>query len=43
MNYNVQNFNRDKMNANRNLLIEVSFTILFVSIIIFSCVVLFGS
>ena len=43
MNSDVQNFTQDKVNSNGNLLIEISMTIMFVSIIIFSCMVLFGS
>jgi hypothetical protein len=42
MNNDVQNFTQDKMNSNGNLLLEISMTIIFVSIIIFSCLVLFG-
>jgi hypothetical protein len=42
MNNNVQNLAQNKMNPNGNLLMEISMTIIFVSIIIFSCIVLFG-
>ena len=42
MNNDIQNITQDKMNSNGNLLMEVSMTIIFVSIIIFSCLVLFG-
>jgi hypothetical protein len=42
MNNDVQNLTQDKMNSNGNLFMEISMTIIFVSIIIFSCVVLFG-
>jgi hypothetical protein len=42
MNNDVQNLTQGKMNSNGNLLMEVSMTIIFISIIIFSCLVLFG-
>lgn len=42
MNNDVQNLTQDKMNSNGNLFIEISMTIVFVSIIIFSCFVLFS-
>jgi hypothetical protein len=43
MNNDVQNFTEGKINPNGNVLIEISLTIVFLSIIVFSCLVLFGS
>jgi hypothetical protein len=43
MNNDIQNLAQGNMNSNGNLLIEISMTIVFVSIIIFSCMVLFGA
>jgi hypothetical protein len=43
MSNDIQNLAQDNMNSNGNLLIEISMTIVFVSIIIFSCIVLFGA
>jgi hypothetical protein len=43
MNNDVQNLTQNKMKSNGNLLMEISMTIIFISIIIFSCLVLFGS
>gem|GEM_PF-2161239 len=44
MNNNVQNFvHKVNLNTNANTIIEVSMTVVFVAIIIFSCLVLFGS
>lgn len=43
MGNSIQNFTQRKANSNTYLFIEISMTIVFVSIIIFSCLVLFGS
>jgi hypothetical protein len=43
MNNDIQNLAHDKVNSNANTFIEISLTVVFVSIIIFSCLVLFGS
>ena len=43
MNRNVQNITRENTNSNGDLFIEISMTVVFISIIIFSCLVLFGS
>jgi hypothetical protein len=41
MSENIQNLTKDKKNS--NVLIEISLALVFVSIIIFSCLVLLGS
>jgi hypothetical protein len=42
MTNDVQNFTQDNLNSNGNLLLEISMTIVFICIIVFSCFVLFG-
>ena len=43
MNNDYQNFAREKVNPDTNTLIEISMTAVFITIIIFSCLVIFGS
>ncbi len=43
MNEDIQNLTQNKINSDGNLSIEISMAIIFISIIIFSCLVLFGS
>jgi len=43
MNNDYQNFAREKVNSDTNTLIEMSMTAVFIAIIIFSCLVIFGS
>jgi len=42
MDNEVQNFTQAKSSSGENLIIEILMTIVFVSIIVFSCIVLFG-
>ena len=42
MSANVQNFTHDNTNSNGNLFLEISMTVIFVSIIIVSCLILLG-